>query len=225
MFTLDEKSGLSHMKLQVNTSERTDPTIAHQWSHDSNSPEMVLTVISDDLFKQSLVEYYKRKSFLYTNKIKCMVTNEWHTASKFSPCQIWNCSRSDMVQHFLAKDDLLSPRNGLVILRHIAEKYSSKELCFVYDALTCVFHIRILNPSLLDSQITDSKLKFQDIHGKTLQHPPGRLPFRRLLAHHARQAYEYASDCQWILPKEEDEMRSYFELAERASVAEFDFYI
>ena len=211
--------------LQLNLSETTEVTAEHQSSHNSTSSEIVITAVADYSFKQSILEYYKRKSFLFSNKIKCMVTNEWHASSKYTACQLWKCTRQDMIQLSLCKDDLVSPRNGIVVLHHIAQKYYMKELCLVYDALACVFIVRILNPAILDTPITHSKLRFGDIHGKILQHPPDRIPFRRLLAYHARQAYQHAVDCRWISVQEEGDTRSCFELAEKASVAEFEFYL
>ena len=113
----------------------------------------------------------------------------------------------------------------MIVLHHVAQKYLMKELCIVYDALASVFIIRILNPAILEMPITHSKLKFIDLHGKILQHPPDRMPFRRLLAHHARLAYQHAVDCHWISVKVAEETRSCFELAEKASTAEFEFYL
>ena len=212
-------------KLQLNLSETTEQTAEHPSNHNSLSSEIVIAVIADDSFKLCMLRYYKRKSFLFTNKVKCMVTNEWHVTSKYTACQLWKCTRQDMIHLFMCKDDLVSPRNGIIVLHHIAQKYYMKEICLVYDALACVFVIRVLNPAILDLPITNSKLKFRDIHGKILQHPPDRMPFRRLLAHHARHAYQHAVDCCWISIQEEGETKSCFELAEKASVAESEFYL
>ena len=72
------------------------------------------------------------------------------------------------------------------------------------------FEFRVLDKSLLKSPIMPSDkpdtagtagetgLNFESFHGRTLQHPIGKVPFRRLLAWHYAMSVQHARWRMWI---------------------------
>jgi hypothetical protein len=183
------------------------------------------TVIEQKDFKKRLIKYYDRSSQWYKRgQIKCMMTNEWHPRDLVIAEHIWKHKmHGNGLQKFnLEKADGASPRNGILMLKDIEDQFTIKNVCIVYDSIQQVFIIKVLNPNILNNQITHSRKTFQDIDGTKLNHPKNRIPFRRLLSFHARCAYKYARENNWITPEQEIAFQPFHDLSDTASVPAID---
>ena len=182
-------------------------------------------------FKDDLIKYYRRNSFVpfsfvpfvpfVPQKVRCMVTNEWHHREDVIASHIWpSKTRGKGLPKFgLAISDLTNPRNGFLVLKDIEVKFDRKQLCFLYDPLVTPgkYVVKILDPSIQDLVIRKSKNSrtFQSIDGAELRHPSGKFPYRRLLGFHARCAFAIAREKNWIPP--ESIFKEYFDISSTAS--------
>ncbi len=175
-----------------------------------------------EIFKNELLIYYKRSGF-FTSKVRCMVTNEWHNRKKVIGGHLWmSKTRGKGLPKFgLAFSDLMSPRNGLLMLEPIENAFDSKYLCFLYNPLggdnSQNFIVKVLNPGLMDQVISGTTKLFRHIDGAILQHPKDRFPFRRILSFHAKCSFKLALNKGWITPEEFQNFQDYFNISETAS--------
>ena len=174
-------------------------------------------------FKDNLLLYYKRRGRIF-NDARCMVTNEWHPRQRVIAEHIWkNCMHGSGLHKFnLERADATSPRNGLLVLKDIEDQFTTKHICFVYNAMTREFIVKVLDPSLRDKVITHSLKTFGDIHNTKLHHPADRFPFRRILSFHARCSYKFAREKGWITREEEERFEPYHNFSDSASIPEID---
>ena len=129
---------------------------------------------------------------------------------------------SDWQNLIYKKTDATSPRNGLLMLKDIQKQFDVKGLCFIYDAIAMKFKVKILNPCIGDDIISNSDgLTFRRIDGKVLQHPIGKLPYRRIISFHAQCALRNAREKTWIEAHEEESFQPFHDLSDSASVPEF----
>jgi hypothetical protein len=153
-----------------------------------------------------------------------MVTDEFHPRELIIAEHIWKHSMHGKGWHKfgLTRNDTSSPRNGILVLKAVEDAFTMKYLCFVYNPITTQFVIKVLNPEILDIVIEHSKTRkrFRDVHNTILQHPEGRVPFRRLLSFHARCSYKFAAQKNWITVEEELSYQPYHDLSDGASVPE-----
>jgi hypothetical protein len=179
------------------------------------------TVTEQKEFKDGLIKYYGRGSY-FSNKVRCMVTDEWHRRDWVRAEHIWKFKMKGLGLHKfnLEKRDSASPRNGILMLKALEDEFTIKNICFIYDPLHQNFKIKVLKPDIMDTVIVNSKTNktFGDINDSILHHPMNRYPFRRILSFHARCAHKKARENGWITAEEENSFESYFELSETASV-------
>jgi hypothetical protein len=176
-------------------------------------------------FKERLITFYKCRGWLRRNEIRCMMTGEWHRRDLIIAEHIWKHKMHGKGLHAfrLEVKDTSSPRNGILMLKDVEDQFTVKKVCIVYNAVTEVFTIKVLDPSILDRTITDSKKKFRDIHDRQLWHPSNkRIPFRRLMSFHARCAYKFAREKGWISVDEERLFEPYHDLSDGASSPSID---
>lgn len=173
-------------------------------------------------FKKELLKYYNRSN-IWGNKVQCMVTNEWHKRSKVIGGHLWMSKTrgKGLLKFGLGFSDLLSPRNGLLMLEPIEDAFDIKYLCFLYNPLggenSQNFVVKVLNPNIKDQVITGTTKRFRDIDGAILQHPKDCFPFRRILSFHAKCAYKLAKSRSWITNEVFESFGDYFDLSETAS--------
>jgi hypothetical protein len=174
-------------------------------------------------FKERLINYYSRRGF-FSNKIKCMVTDEWHPMNHVIASHIWKqrTHGAGLQVFLLERSDIISARNGLLLLKSIEERFDIKHLCIIYDPITSEFRVKVLNPNIMDNTIEFSTKTFRDIDGSKLQHPKKKYPFRRLLSFHARCAFKFARQSEWISADDEAQFEPYHALSENASVPDID---
>eukprot|EP01031_Cornospumella_fuschlensis_P028170 gene28170-34018_t len=182
------------------------------------------SAVEQQEFKERLIKYYKCRSFWKGDKIRCMMTGEWHRRDHVIAEHIWKHKMhgSGLHKFNLERKDTSSPRNGILMLKDVEDQFTVKKVCIVYNATTRVFTIKVLDPSILDTTITHSTKKFRDIHNTGLSHPTGRIPFRRLLSFHARCAYKFAREKGWINVDVERLFEPYHDLSDGASIPSID---
>lgn len=177
-------------------------------------------------FKNSLCTFYDRKPHALNlrkrGKLRCMVTNQWLPADIVIASHIWpHAQHGNGLHKFnLNRSDCSSVRNGLLMVKCVEKKFDWKHLCIIYDSFSNSFRVKVLNPSLMDEALEGTKpaLTFRNIDNCVLQHPPGNIPFRRLLSWHARCSFKFARGHSWITEEDERNFEPYHELSETASV-------
>jgi len=150
-----------------------------------------------------------------------MVLNKFLPRAFVRASHIWKRSTNglDLDEFGLRPTDVHSCRNGLLLCEPIEQAFDVKDVCFLYDPFQQYIYLKVLNPSLLDNDVS-SREKFKDLDGKRLLYPEGNIPFRRLLNWHAKLSYANAQACGWI-PNDEV-IQNYFQLSEVASLPEVD---
>ena len=171
-------------------------------------------------FKDSLIKYYRRGGMI-TDDVKCMMTNEWHKRDFIIAEHIWKQKMHDGrgLCHFnLKQEDASSPRNGILMLKAIEDRFTVKHICLIYISTRQVFIIKVLDPSIMDRKITNSNKRFRDINGAKLCHPAGCFPFRRLLSFHAKLALKEAREKGWISEAEESSYQPFHDTSDGTSI-------
>jgi hypothetical protein len=164
-------------------------------------------------FKNKLASFYERApDESNEGHLRCMVSDLWIPAKKCIASHIWKFGTlGDGLDEFgLQRDDLHSERNGLLMASTIEEAFDLKRVTFFYSFLEDSFQFLVLDKSLLKSPITppdklntagtavETGWNFESIHGRKLQHPIGKVPFRRLLAWHYAMSVQHARWRMWI---------------------------
>ncbi len=118
------------------------------------------SAVEQEEFKEKLIKFYQRKPW-YSSKIRCMATGILQKRGQVIASHIWKQSKHGvgLPKFGLQRQDSMSPRNGLLLLRDIELKFDVKEVCFVYDAFKGSFVIHVLNPALLPMEIAHSNGK------------------------------------------------------------------
>ena len=216
-------STLTTLQSTVTTLQATVATLNNEFNVTEYDiwTERGRTEIEQRTFKDDMIKYYKRSAWWQRNKLRCMVTDQWHTRGDVIACHIWmNKTRGKGLAKFgLAVNDLMDNRNGFLALKDIEDKFDRKQLCFLYSPLTDSgkFLVKVLDPTIRDSVIRNSNppLTFGNVDGFELQHPSGRFPYRRLLGFHARCSYKNAKEKGWI--PADSVFDEYFNISETAS--------
>ena len=180
------------------------------------------TEIEQTTFKDDMIMYYHRGSVIpFVNQLCCMVTGQWHPRKDVVAGHIWmSKTRGKGLPKFgLSVNDLMSARNGFLVLKDIEDKFDRKQLCFLYSPLTNQgkFTVKILDPTIRNSiiKMSHDSRTFQQIDGVELQHPHQKFPYRRLLGFHARCSYAKAREKGWI--SADSVFDEYFDISETAS--------
>ena len=89
-------------------------------------------------------------------------------------------------------------RNGLLLCESIEKAYDRGRVCFVYNPLEGRFYFRVLDDQLRSEKALPSGFTLEQLNGRPLCLPPGKIPYRRVLAlqgrealYHAKTEYEY----------------------------------
>ncbi len=92
-------------------------------------------------FKFASIEYYSRAKG--DTNILCMLTNMSFPARFVRASLIFKRSFEDELKHFGSKLNIDHPRNGLLLLEPIEERYDRKDLCFLYNSTTRKLHANL----------------------------------------------------------------------------------
>jgi len=167
-------------------------------------------------FKDELIKFYEREDKT-SGKLLCMVLNEPFPSHQVRAAHIWKyCTFGAGLPEYFKLDigDIQSPRNGLLLCEGIKQAFDVKGLCFLYDFLHGQLVLRVLDPDLKGVIVKPSiSTKFDDINNMILSHPPGKVPFRRILSWHAECAFTVAFARGWITKAEHNEFKDYTEVA------------
>ena len=111
---------------------------------------------------------------------------------------IWpHSAAQDLILFDLQSENIHDERNVLRLQKDIERAFDCRELTFVQnDADTLI--VKVLNPCKLSEQLTGTTMSFSDIQGSPLLTPSGKIPFRRLLAHHSMLSHWHARNQGWI---------------------------
>jgi len=117
----------------------------------------------------------------------CMVSGCVLESSNITAAHIWPArSRNSLAALFsLTLADLDSYRNGILMVASLERQFDSQRVAFSYDVLHDAFHFHVLDRRLNRETPTGlENMMFADLENKTLLHPAGKMPFRRLLVWH-----------------------------------------
>jgi hypothetical protein len=114
----------------------------------------------------------------------------------------------------LTVQDSISPRNGLLMLKIIEERFDIKDVCFLYDPFKKKLTLKVLNPDIMDTVVVPSAKTFRMLDGALLRHPRDKFPYRRILNFHAKCAYRRARERQWNTVGNNEVVNDYFNLSE-----------
>ena len=188
----------------------------------------------DTGFRRHLAPYYGSK---HGQQFKCMVVSALVNSSFFEKyvvgAHVWpRHTKGEGLEWLnLKKNDLHSPRNGIVLLRSVELAFDASRFCFLYDKFQSLFFVKVLDPTLNAEKVAlynihaDDKneghvlaqgnpLTFQNLDGVQLQTVVWEngfvsMPFRRLLACHAKDAYGNAFQNGWIDQETLDSFEAY----------------
>lgn len=109
---------------------------------------------------------------------------------------IWKAStRGHSLEEFgLKTGDVNSVRNGLFLTKGIEDAFDNQQVCFLYNVLESILVLWVADTSLMEKTIIGSYKTFSDVHQKRLLCPPECMPYRRLLAWHARLTLELRTE-------------------------------
>jgi len=159
------------------------------------------------------------------NMLFCMVLNRGYPRVNIRAAHIWkHATHGEGLEEFqLDASDISSERNGFLLAEAIEGAFDSKQLCFLYNPLQQNLVCCVLDPSILENYVTPSTTtKFRDIDGKPLVHPPGCMPFRRLLSWHAQCSFNVALRRKWIDDTKFQTFKDFHSLSEGASIPDFN---
>jgi len=224
-------------------SELTGKTLA--FSHVNDLPEVFLkadlldpwtssnkSVGEQKLFKTALIQYYRVAETNHGGAahLQCMLTGQSFPRKSVTASHIWKKATNGkgLPAFGIDQDKIDDPRNGLLLLKGIEDKFDNKQLCFLYDFIHTKFECKILDPGLLKQTLDHpaqpgvrTSLTFADIDKKSLILPPGIFPYRRLLNWHARMSFVNAKKQGWV--NLDAVVSDYFTLSETSSGYEVAF--
>jgi len=173
-------------------------------------------------FKDALTAYYERGDGKDNNELKCMILNQFFPRKHVRASHIWKyCTLGKYLPEFgLIEEDVGSPRNGLLLAESIEEKFDSKDVCFIYNAMRKHIQLFVLNPVLLNMEkpvyvSPSDSVTFAQIDGAQLLCGDGK-PFRRILAWHAKLAIDTALSRRWINKADKEGYETLLALSEGA---------
>ncbi len=153
--------------------------------------------------------------------IKCQLTQSFFHSSEVTATRLFPKRHADILHTTLGldADKIDSQRNGLLVCRSIKSAFNRRRVCFIYNALDGRFYFRVLDAKLRDVRAVPSTLTFAQLDGRPLCLPAGKLPYRRVLALHAREAIAHAKKEYQFETSEEDAraMQEALQLSDRVS--------
>lgn len=154
-----------------------------------------------------------------------MILNNEYNRQDVIASHIWKFSKRfyGLERLGLTIKDINSPRNGLLLVKAIEEKFDIKDVCFLYDPLKQMIFLKILNPGIFDIVVLPSPKTFREIDGSPLKFPKDRPPFRRILNLHALLSFRHAKAMGWSTVGPDEVVNNYFDLSDTASMPELLF--
>jgi len=150
-----------------------------------------------DLFRIELIQQYEATA---AEGLICMVSGSVLESSAVTAAHIWPArARSSLATMFaLSLADLNSYRNGILMAASLEKQFDAQRVAFSYDFLHDSFRFHVLDRRLLKQKPKDLSMTFGELENKVLRHPPGKMPFRRLLVWHYASALMKAKSANWL---------------------------
>jgi len=168
-------------------------------------------------FKNELIDYYERGDEKHNEELYCMVLNRLYPRGQVRASHIWKfATHGEGLDEFgLKPADVRSPRNGLLLSEDLEKAFDNRDVCFIYNPIKKQIQLFVLNPEIRDRIVSPSTSKtFKDIDGDPVR--AKKMPFRRLLAWHAKLALEHALARGWIDSVDKQGYETLLELSEDA---------
>ena len=150
-----------------------------------------------DLFRTELIQQYEATA---SEGLICMVSGSVLESSAVTAAHIWPArARSSLATMFaLSLADLNSYRNGILMAASLEKQFDAQRVAFSYDFLHDSFRFHVLDRRLLRLKPKGLSMTFGELENKVLRHPPGKMPFRRLLVWHYASALMKAKSANWL---------------------------
>jgi HNH endonuclease len=152
----------------------------------------------DSKFRKKVIKHYQRENST-GESVKCQILDEYvlHDTAKNTiiAAHIWKVeTKGKFLDEFgLCKEDVNNVRNGMFLTKGIEEAFDNQQVCFLYNTLNKELCLWVADTTILSDKIEGSNPQktFADVHQKPLRCPDeDHMPFRRLLAWHARLTLE-----------------------------------
>jgi HNH endonuclease len=149
-------------------------------------------------FRAELITQYEAEA---PGGLLCMVSGCVLESSKITAAHIWPArSRNSLASLCsLTLADLNSYRNGILMVASLERQFDAQRVAFSYDVLHDAFHFHVLDRQLnKETPKGLENMTFADLENKTLLHPAGKMPFRRLLVWHYACSLHKAKQAGWL---------------------------
>ena len=156
-----------------------------------------------DRFRDELFKHYYNLSAAPKDKATCMVSGFALASMDVNAAHIWPArARSSLALLFgLSLEDLDSYRNGILMAASLEKQFDAQRVAFSYDFIHDMFTFHVLDPKLKNEIPKGLIETFGRLEGRQLQHPPGKMPFRRLLVWHYASALKKGTSAGYLKPK------------------------
>jgi len=150
-----------------------------------------------DRFRDELITHYEAAA---SGGLRCMVSGCVMESSALNAAHIWPArARNSLATMFsLTLADLDSYRNGILMTASLEKQFDAQRVAFSYDVLHDTFFFHVLDRRLNQETPKGLSMKFEALENKALLHPPGKMPFRRLLVWHYASALMKAKSAGWL---------------------------
>ena len=151
-----------------------------------------------DRFRDELITHYEASAA--SGGLICMVSGCVMESSALNAAHIWPArARNSLATMFsLTLADLDSYRNGILMTASLEKQFDAQRVAFSYDVLHDTFLFHVLDRRLNKETPKGLSMKFEALENKALLHPPGKMPFRRLLVWHYASALMKAKSAGWL---------------------------
>ena len=148
-------------------------------------------------FRDELISNYDATA---PGGLRCMVSGCVMESSALTAAHIWPArARDSLATMFsLTLADLDSYRNGILMTASLEKQFDARRVAFSYNVLHDVFHFHVLDSRLNKQTPKGLSMTFEALENKILIHPPGKMPFRRLLVWHYASALNKAKSAGWL---------------------------
>ena len=148
-------------------------------------------------FRDTLIENYEVAA---PGGLRCMVSGCVAEAGALRAAHIWPARARDSlaVLFSLTLADLDSYRNGILMMASLETQFDRQRVAFSYDLLHDKFLFHVLDRRLNNEMPRGLNVTFGSLENRELLHPPGKVPFRRLLVWHYAGALRKAKSSGWL---------------------------
>ena len=171
-------------------------------------------------FKRAVISFYNMAVTIEGDRIvqaKCMVSQAVAPYNDLRPAHLVKHSTPHLMYLYgLSADDINHPRNGMLMLDSIEKGFDHLDVCFLYNVMSQVLVVKVLNPALSSIRILPNSpaetRTFSNIDGATVLINE-KMPYRRILSVHAKFAYSRALSKGWI--DNNETLATYFDASDR----------